>query len=202
MNIHLRLLAMVLPWLAACSTLSVEPPPATEFPLHPARPPALRFELVVDRVLPRRLFDTGSRDPSELAGKPLARAARNFADYLRNTGAFAAVASDAEAPADAQLSCNLRLHQRASGLSADGLLLTMSCGLIPEFATFDHELEACVSAPGRAPRTYRAVCSEQGCVWLPGLPVALVQVLTRRSPMQQTVDAVVAQIAADGWLDG
>lgn len=74
--------------------------------------------------------------------------------------------------------------------------------MLPDVHGSHHELVARVTSPGRPPQTYTARSQSQTFVWVPLLPVGLWQAAFQSAPLQQAVDALVAQIAADGWLQG
>jgi hypothetical protein len=184
---------------AACTTIRVEPEPARDLPLPVPRVPALAFDLHVaeDPRLTNPGIDTTW--VRELDGEDLAMATEPIVHALRETGAFGGVIR--RKPGDA-LHCDLHLRRHACGPSGGGFLLLLSSGVFPEFRSVYYELAARVTAPGKEPRSYRATCHAEDCLCVLLLPVGLVQGLTQRTALQQTVDAVVLQMAADGWLDG
>ena len=97
------------------------------------------------------------------------------------------------------LQCAFELRS-APGSFGGGVLFALTLGTIPDCAYDDYLLTANVSAPGRQSCTYRVRTSGKTLLWLPLLPIGLVQLAPRRGDLQQTVDAMVTQMAKDGWL--
>lgn len=159
--------------------------PALDFGLHATLDPRL--------VAP----ELDGKAARELDGEDLAEATATFQGLLCATGAFASVE---RAPAGRRLHCELQARS-AGMLHGGGVLFALTCGLVPELQTGADELVAQVTAPGRAPKSYRVTCHNSTWLWLPLLPVGLVQGLVQRFPPQQAVDALVAQMARDGWLE-
>jgi hypothetical protein len=183
--------------LASCRSVTVEPaaarPPA--LPASQRRP--LDFELhVTDDP---RLFSADLDESSTvvLDGEDIARLVPSFRGALEATTAFSTVT---RARAGKRLHCDLSVR-KCRAVWGGGFLLALSLGLLPDVEHQYYEIVARVSAPGRSPQTYTVRSHGQTFLWMPLVPVALVQLLVTSGTLQQTVDSLVAQIAADGWLE-
>ncbi|MEQ1633940.1 MAG: hypothetical protein ABL997_16285 [Planctomycetota bacterium] len=171
-------------WLApfalafgGCCTIEVTPLVENEIAL--GERPVLHVNLSAT-VDPSLLLRTVSQDlATELDGEDLAVATDDLRAAFALTDAFASVVRGRPGQG---LHCELRLR---------------SFEMVHFGALFFE-----VTAPGRTPRTYTVVGRGDTWLWLPLLPIGLVQSVTQRSAQQQTVDGLVAQMARDGWLAG
>jgi hypothetical protein len=196
-SIHTLLAAAGL-LLASCTTITVEPQPLSLPALPAAARPALDFVLHTTKDPYLGLDFEGPRYASEsrVDGEDLARATATIRAALEATAAFASVTRGG---AGQRLHCDLRVRFRpADGSGA--MIIFMSAGVLPFATDSHHELVATVTAPGRAPQDYTFRCETYTFAWVPLLPVAIVQGLFQSSPLQQIIDALVAQMAHDGWL--
>lgn len=190
-------------WLApfalafgGCCTIDVTPLVANEIAL--GERPVLHVNLNAT-VDPSLLLRTVSQDlATELDGEDLAVATDDLRAALAATDAFASVVRGRPGQG---LHCELRLRSFEM-VHFGALFFVLSLGVLPELHSNEYELVAEVTAPGRTPRTYTVVGRGDTWLWLPLLPIGLVQSVTQRSAQQQTVDGLVAQMARDGWLAG
>ena len=181
--------------VSACTTIRVEPNVSLAS-VRGLQRPSLDFEL--HRTGGSWLVSTplDRRSAEGLDGEDLAQATVPFRAALLATEAFAGVA---RAAAGRRLHCDVQMY-RGGSTYAGGMFLGLSLGLIPDLGNQECEIVALVTAPGREPRTYRASGNASTWLWLPLVPVGIVQCASQRSVLQQTVDAIVAQMAQDGWL--
>jgi hypothetical protein len=181
--------------LVSCTSICVVPQPDLEQTLAATSRPALGFSFVESFDESLRNPDASPSGRQALEDESLAKATAAFRDALVGTEAFGAIEV---ASAGEGLHCAFDLRT-IGGVDLGGILLALTVGLIPDRA-YDYELIATVTAPGKEQRTYRARTSAGTLLWLPLAPMAIVHALTQRGGLQQTVDSIATQMAADGWL--
>jgi hypothetical protein len=183
--------------LASCRTITVEPEGPGLPALPAAKRPALDFELhvTVDPHLSCR--DTLESQSVVVDGEDLADLIAPFREALEATNVFSTIR---RAPAGRRLHCNLSVRMFHPDPMA--FLLVCTAGLSPEVTNCHYEIVASVSAPGRLPQTYTVRSHGQTLLWTPLIPIGLVQLLVQSGTLQQTMDSLVARMAAYGWLQG
>lgn len=192
----LRLFALLGATLAACTSVAVAPEPDLERVVAASRRPDLGFSLAQckDGSLANPDYDV-PEEPG-LDGENLAMASAAFREALVETGAFGAITRTS---AGTGLHCAFELRT-CVGIVGGGVPFALTVGVIPDCGYDEWELVATVTGPGRAPSTYRARTSSSTFLWLPCLPIAIVQAFTQRGGFQETVDSIATQMANDGWL--
>ena len=193
----MRITALLV-WLAApgCMWANVEPEPDLDRVRASSARPALGFDLRVirDRRLLAPGVDVDWRD--ERDGEDLAEDTAIFRTALEGTGTFGSIT---RTQAVDGLHCAFELRS-TPGTFGGGVFFALTLGLLPDCAYDEYLLTANVSAPGRQSCSYRVRTSGKTILWLPLMPIGLVQLAARRGDLQQTVDAMVTQLAKDGWL--
>jgi len=183
--------------LVSCRTITVEPA-GLALPRIPAeRRPALAFDLrySTDAALAYPELDG---HVERFDGEDLAAETATLRDALVATQAFSSVRRGRPGR---RLHCDLQVRA-GFGTGTQMMSVVMTAGILPDIHSSHYELVASVTAPGRPPRTYTAKSDSETWVWLPLLPVGVCQLAFQSAPLQQAVDALVAQIAADDWLEG
>jgi hypothetical protein len=179
-----------------CMWANVDPEPDLDLVPERSARPALGFDLRVIRD-PRLLVpDVDVEWCEKRDGEDLAEETAIFRAALEGTGTFGSIT---RTQAVDGLHCAFELRS-TPGTFGGGVFFALTLGLIPECAYDEYLLTANVSAPGRQSCSYRVRTSAKFLMWLPLLPIGLVQLAARRGDLQQTVDAMVTQLAKDGWL--
>ena len=183
--------------LTACRTITVDPPGNVLPALPEAKRPALDFALHVTED--PQLWDPGLTHlrAEVVDGEDLADLVPTLRDALEATNAFSTIR---RAPTGQRLHCDLSV--RMYHMTPEGLGLVITAGLWPHVEHEYYEVIAIMSAPGRAPQTYTVRGHAETLLWSPLIPIGLVQWVVQSGTLQQTIDALVARAAADGWLRG
>lgn len=188
---------LALLFATSCTWANVEPAPDLDLVHARSARPALGFDLRFTED-PRLLSPGADAEwAEEFDGEDLAEQTSLFRAALEGTGTFGSIT---RTPAVDGLHCAFELRSK-SGVFGGGVWFALTLGSIPDLAQDEYSLTANVSAPGRQACTYRVRTSGKTFLWLPMLPVGLVQAAVRRGDLQQTVDALVTQLAKDGWLE-
>jgi hypothetical protein len=180
---------------AGCRMITVAPLPLAPATSTIAARPDFDFELQLteDPGLTRKELGYLAR---KVDGEELARAQDAYREALLATDRFASVQP---ASAGQRLHCSLAV--RAHRAIPETMVLVLSAGLIPDAKSERIELVATVTAPGRAATVYKVRARSHTLLWSPLIPIGLVQMVTQTGTLQQGIDALVASIAADGWLE-
>jgi hypothetical protein len=188
---------LALLFATSCMWANVEPAPDLDLVHARSARPALGFDLRFTED--PRLISPGADAEwaEEFDGEDLAEQTAIFRAALEGTGTFGSIT---RTQAVDGLHCAFELHWD-SGVFGGGVWFALTLGLIPDLTLDEYLLTATVSAPGRQSSSYRVRTSGRTFLWLPMLPVGLVQAAVRRGELQQTVDALVTQMAKDGWLE-
>lgn len=181
---------------AGCMSTTVEPAPDLVRLRAESTRPAFGFDLRFARDPRLQRPGLPAESAQELDGEDLARETERFREALEGTQAFGAIE---RTHAAGGLHGTFELRE-SGGLACGGMFFGLSLGLIPDLQSTDYELTAHVSAPGKTARSYRVRTAGAFVLWLPLFPIGLVQSLTQRGELQQSVDAIVTQMAQDGWL--
>jgi len=193
----LRFTALIaLLFATSCMWANVEPAPDLDLVHARSARPALGFDLRFTED--PRLISPGADAEwaEEFDGEDLAEQTAIFREALEGTASFGPIT---RTPEGGGLHCAFELRSYR-GIFGGGVWFALTLGVIPDCSMEDFELTAKVSAPGREPCVYRVRTSGRTFLWLPMLPVGLVQAAARRGDLQQTVDAMATQLAKDGWL--
>lgn len=182
--------------LVSCTSISVAPEPDLARTLAATRRPDLGFSLVQGTDERLRNENASARSYAMLEGDSLELATLAFREALVGTEAFGQIG---RADAGQGLHCAFELRT-IGGAALGGILFALTVGLCPDHAYEEYELVATVTAPGKEARTYRARTSSGTWLWLPLLPIGIVQQLTQRGGLQETVDSIATQMANGGWL--
>lgn len=182
--------------LVSCTSISVAPEPDLARTQTVTRRPDLGFSLVQGTDERLRNENASPRGYGMLDGASLENATATFREALVATEAFGAIESTSTGNG---MHCAFALRT-IGGVALGGILFALTVGLCPDRAYDEYELVATVTAPGKESRTYRARTSSATWLWLPLAPIGVVQQLTQRGGLQETVDSIATQMAKDGWL--
>jgi len=191
------LLAATFTALAGCRSITVVPEAARLPTVAAGQRRDVTFDLRYDRHL-LALDPAATDDVVAYDGEDLYVEAQRVRDALVATGAFADVRR-ARTPRADTLHCDLHVRY-AFDAGTQLMSIVLTAGVAPDRHRGDLLLEAVVRAPGRTQARYAFRTESVTWIWVPLLPIGLGQLALQRPPLQQTVDALVAQLAADGLL--